>query len=715
MMRLTLRTLLAYLDDVLDPADTKIIGQKIQESPMAQLLVSRIREVMRRRRLKSPEVSGPEMGMDPNIVSQYLDNTLPGERYADVERVLLASDEMLAETAACHQILTVVLGDPIEVSAANRERFYALGPVEASAQLAVPADPATSRKTPADGIPTRNGATAGRGGVIRSSDINDERITTVPDYLKPAPWSQRMLPSAIVALLVIVCVALLFPGIKGAFQQANTEMQRKVDRAKQSSNKDDQPDAPANETDSVNVAAASHQDENDVPPKPSGPALAANLPGVDPNPPKDEADDSLPKPAAEADAPANALVPVGPGKIAGPVAPPVTPAAPVVESPINYISKDGVVVRYDAVQRQWFTIPHQSIVNPDDLIANLEPFDGIFDFQKINVRSTLVGEAVVKILAPREVGLPGFGIGRGRVLLQSSRQDETAPGAIAIAIGEDVWKLEMRSGETICALEVTPRVPSQYQKLNDYHWYQATLYVVSGSAQWTNREGKSIEIGDHMALHIIPERAAIVRSNPMSVPSVPDWCETVKRKLIPLRRYQAVFEKSFEVERPVGESMKALVQGTKNAKIAELGTRALSATDNYAALVEILAECPFEEARFAARDGLRQWLPMNPDHGKWLKEELELHYPAPDVDAVYRMLWGFSREDVKDSKATSWQFTNWMRSPRIEIRELSDFWVESLRGRPTEYKASAVPNQRETQVRKLEEMIERDNGLVRGQ
>src|SRR5947208_14158647 len=95
VMRLTLRTLLAYLDDVLAPADTKIIGQKNQESPMAELLVSRIREVMRRRRLTAPEVIGPEMGIDPNIVSQYLDNTLPAECYADVERVLLASYVML--------------------------------------------------------------------------------------------------------------------------------------------------------------------------------------------------------------------------------------------------------------------------------------------------------------------------------------------------------------------------------------------------------------------------------------------------------------------------------------------------------------------------------------------------------------------------------------------------------------------------------------------
>ena len=183
-MRLTLRTLLAYLDDVLEPADTKIIGQKIQESTMAQLLVSRIREVMRRRRLKAPEVFGPEMGIDPNIVSQYLDTTLPPSRYADVERVLLASDELLAEVAACHQVLPVWLANPLELSEESRESLYALGPVDASSQLSVPAEKGgtTKSRTP-ESIPIRNGvASPARLSSPRTTN-SDVAIRTVPDYL----------------------------------------------------------------------------------------------------------------------------------------------------------------------------------------------------------------------------------------------------------------------------------------------------------------------------------------------------------------------------------------------------------------------------------------------------------------------------------------------------------------------------------------------------
>ncbi len=53
-MRLTLRTLLAYLDDTLEPHEIKEIGQKVAESDAAQELVARIKQITRRRRLTTP-------------------------------------------------------------------------------------------------------------------------------------------------------------------------------------------------------------------------------------------------------------------------------------------------------------------------------------------------------------------------------------------------------------------------------------------------------------------------------------------------------------------------------------------------------------------------------------------------------------------------------------------------------------------------------------
>ncbi|REJ97090.1 MAG: hypothetical protein DWQ29_00255, partial [Planctomycetota bacterium] len=99
-MRLTLRTLLAYLDDILEPSDAREIGEKIAESPVATEMVEKVREVMRRRRVTAPELSGAGSGPDPNIVAEYLDNTLSPEEVANVERICLESDIHLSEVAA---------------------------------------------------------------------------------------------------------------------------------------------------------------------------------------------------------------------------------------------------------------------------------------------------------------------------------------------------------------------------------------------------------------------------------------------------------------------------------------------------------------------------------------------------------------------------------------------------------------------------------------
>ena len=63
-MRLTLRTLLAWLDDTLPPAEVRQIGKQVSESPFAKELVDRIHRVTRQRRLTVPSQTGPD-AIDP--------------------------------------------------------------------------------------------------------------------------------------------------------------------------------------------------------------------------------------------------------------------------------------------------------------------------------------------------------------------------------------------------------------------------------------------------------------------------------------------------------------------------------------------------------------------------------------------------------------------------------------------------------------------------
>ena len=123
-MRLTLRTLLAWLDDTLPPAEVRQIGQLVNESPFAKDLVDRIQKVSRQRRLTVPPASGPE-AIDATLVASYLDNELSPEAVAELEKRCLTSPVHLAEVASVHQILSLI-GQKAKVPPEARHRMYHL-------------------------------------------------------------------------------------------------------------------------------------------------------------------------------------------------------------------------------------------------------------------------------------------------------------------------------------------------------------------------------------------------------------------------------------------------------------------------------------------------------------------------------------------------------------------------------------------------------------
>ena len=715
-MRLTLRTMLAYLDDMLEPYQTKQIGQKIQESPVAGVLVSRIREVMRRRRLSAPDVSGSHIGIDSNIVAQYLDNTLPPEQVADVERVLLSSDELLAEVAACHQVLTLILGEPCEVSAHSRERLYALGPVSASDQLRVDDSSATATTSASDngagiaaGIAAAVAVPSTAAGVqlVRPGSSHE-----IPEYLRPSPFSKVAGPTIVIAVIAVACVGTFLsdPSFLKGVNQAQRELAKNSRGASNSTVREGLPSTTVSEADGVPMT-------ND--------ANAVNTTAttrLDPAPPPDAADDSKMVPAATAtiNSPGAATVAVKPKSVVPGPSDPVPPApAPVNPKPVvalpavpvQLISNEGVLLRFSDVDQHWFLAPKQSVLKSGEPLACLEPYEAVLSFDQGTVRATVLGDSALRVLEATDLAATGLEVRHGRVLFQGSRQDGQQPLALAVVIGQDIWKLELLTPQTVCALEVLPTPSTGFEKVREPNRYSGVLYVLAGTVKWTSALGASQDVAERTGLPLSSDQAAANKQTAVSFPTAPDWTDPAKRKLAPLRRYALLFEKEFALDQPADPSMQALIQHT-NSKISELAVRGLALTQSYSALTQALAVCPHEEGRFAARDGLYEWLPLGADHGALLKKELETHYPPADVEMMYRLLWGYTREDGRD-KLTSHQLVGLLHNNHVVVRELADFWIERLIGRKTEYRATNLPAQRESQIRRIEKLIEDNGALVK--
>ncbi len=123
-MRLTLRALLAWMDENLPAEDAAIIAQKVAESELATGLKNQIQTVLAIPFLPASIVLDSTPMGDPNTAAEYLDNFMPTDDVVEYEKHCIHSDVVLAEVASCHQILTMVLGEPAEVNAEVRRRIY---------------------------------------------------------------------------------------------------------------------------------------------------------------------------------------------------------------------------------------------------------------------------------------------------------------------------------------------------------------------------------------------------------------------------------------------------------------------------------------------------------------------------------------------------------------------------------------------------------------
>jgi len=104
-MRLTLRTLLAWLDGLLSAEDQQVLADKVAASPVAPTLVRRIQDVVENAALAAPRIDARGLADDTNSVAEYLDNCLPADRLEAFERICIESDVHLAEVASCHGVL----------------------------------------------------------------------------------------------------------------------------------------------------------------------------------------------------------------------------------------------------------------------------------------------------------------------------------------------------------------------------------------------------------------------------------------------------------------------------------------------------------------------------------------------------------------------------------------------------------------------------------
>lgn len=718
-MRLTLRTLLAYLDDVLEPNEAREIGQKINQSKEATELVTQIREAIRRRRIGAPELAGPGSGPDPNIVSEYLENVLSPNQVVEFEKLCRGSELHLAEVAACHKILTMVMGQPIDVSDELRERMYDLGATKAAV--------ATSQEPAPKAVPQM---TSGMGTATASS-FNDD----LPDYLKKGRGTSRIWSTLLVLAIAGIWVALVVSdqsiwnnGEKDQVAENAADVEPVID--------DEQPSGGNVAAGGEDPIAAAKQGENaHQQDSTAGPATKAQATvSINPPPPAegDVAAASIPKPnvtglpslpqaspqmqtgkTQNSDADGTTAKPsevVAVTKVNG--AAQKLPAdgqkpqlgSSVPKIPLVILPPEEITMLHPEGTDRWVTADSGEI-GFGDSFAVPEPFEAKLNFRG-DLTLALFGGTRLKRL-PEEEGVDlAIQLERGHLLIE---RPETSihERVVTVMVGENAWRFEFKNTGTELAAGVV--LPQPEGRIFDdaplpptggFAVTQGDLvaHIGGGEIVKLKRSSGWVSWSEKIGELLIDEPSAI-----------PAWTEPDAVLMTPARsQLSKAYEREFRDD--VLQSI-APVISDRRAIIAEFAVKTMALTDNYLEIVPAL-QSDHEEARMTAIAALREWLAEEPSRIEVLREEMDRLFRPELSEQISDMLWGYSREDAQSTE-TSQMLVELLAHEDLAIRELAHFYVTTLSGRNYGYHSQAPLAERNAAINRWVEFVKRDKSLVK--
>ena len=681
-MRLTLRTLLAYLDDTLEPGEIKTIGQKVAESDAAQELVAKIKQVTRRRRLTTPTDVGPGDRFDANRVASYLDNELSGEELAEIEKICLESDVHLAEIAATHQILTLVLGEPALVPPTAKRRMYSL--IHGKPKKSTKPPPVTKSMPDEASVPEHDG---------------DDTLLALPMFRK-APWLRWALPVAALVLLGILGVV-LWNNLGGPTDNRSAREKKEIDNQddRDKTKTDDKTRSTDRKTDD-GVKPADKDRKTDDGVKPAD---------------KDKKPDDRSKPPVE--------------ELKQPI-PPVSKPNMERHPTGMFVSKEQVLVQRDG--DTWKRIPLGDPVQTGEPVISLPGYKSELRLDA-KIGLLLWGslpelyperllESVVTLHHSPPAGIDAeVTLHRGRIYL-TSRKDRGEARVRLRFWREEVWDIVLEEPDTMVGVDLVPIGLSEIAQFNPAFKPQPNeepfifvgLYVLKGRAslkvdrrtfgglqgpvgpslfKWDNK-------GGGLQGPINPGQKIPEWEPEQPLPMQPREQDVAKKITAALLELANALTRP---EKPVQAALQEFMDDS-NPERRVVGIRSLVAIDAIGSLIDVLTreEVGREDVRQEALFGLKNWLSRGLEQASKLYDKKTMTgllsdkgFSKLEAEDVLYLLNGFTPEQRRQ-KETYELLILGLRHKKILIRDLA--WrqlVYFARGQNIEYHPAAPPEVRE--------------------
>jgi len=748
-MRLTLRNLLAYLNNIIeDPADIEEMRRKIEESEFATGLVHRIRSTTSRARLGAPSLEGRGIGLDANSIAEYLDNELPADRIPDLEKICGESDVHLAEVAACYQILALYMKGTGEVDQGLRDRICGIaetGEVRPRAAVSATDRADQSRAVRgAAGLPVAEPlpppATMVPPAPPRQPMVERARRPfEVPEYLRVGQRG-KWKPLAVTLLLAFLLSAVALRAM-GPFDR-NHPLMRLVGvtpsvtvsqgTAPRAAEPTGEPDAPVAEPSTTGQEPAAEATPGEPAVAPAAPVAGADAPGV--RPPLDErvpagrpdaqTPPRPPVPAAPAGEPGPAVVPGVPDEprapgAANPSMPPATEPAPAVaqdEHPpaaepavppaaapapapaapveVGYVklSQPDFLVRYAAEAADWFRLPARTKLLSGDRLIVFPTYRPEIVLTP-GVQVVLAGPAAVQTQPQNAQGEVELAIQYGRALIATAG---VAGARIHLDLGGQKGTATFPEAAAEMGIEVARYLPPGADPEADAGLPVISIYTTIGRIEWQAAGAAATPIEQGQVRVLVGDQ-----SQTMAVAQSPAWIQGAELRDVD-RLASSALEPFVTPDRPASLTLRERTEDRKS-EIRSLAARCLAHLDSFESLVKEFGDDRQRSYWTAEYDTLRQSLRRGPDAAAKVRKVLEA-FTGADAANLYRLSWGYSAEQLRDGQGA--KLVEFLDHDSLPIRVFAFENLQRITNKTLLYRPDLAAAQRRSSIQRWKEQLE---------
>jgi hypothetical protein len=596
------------------------------------------------------------------------------------------ADIHLAEVAACHQVLTIVLGEPAEIEPALRDRIYQL-PSQPKKQE--PAPQATNAHLPPP-IPTHPPQPSSV--PIDSLDYKSRAKPTVPEYLREPRKKHRWFAISAgilstVALLLIfltvfhqleagtpignffVRIGMISP--KADVADANKSSKPKAQDASKKASSEPSATEPKNPPDNAVPANANPQnpptDPNKVVRTPNGdgtqtppggetPAVAQppqttiqNPPTATENPGTPASTDNptglpiAPIDDANKDNPGKGIpgTEIATGSVNTPPNPGPIEPAPNAQNPIGrFTSTDQILLRSTGNLGNWERLPGGTILHPREHLLALPTY---------RTATTLSSGLILQMLGGTELELlpgdaqspSGIKIRYGRMVINSVAN----PGLkLRIVIGNKTGTLTFADAESKVGIVVRRLHEPGVDPESESGRISTEIFVAKDRVNWEEEPVLPMEIVAPTRIMMWPDIPPVT-DHPKDFPAWISAAELIKEID---RRASQNMQPAFTVEQPAQQKLLELADPTQTRlqEVRWLATRSLGYLDYFDTMVGVLNDPKYKDQWFDNYiEWLREAVARDPQTASAVREALEKLY-GPQAANLYRMLWGYTNKDL---------------------------------------------------------------------